>query len=131
MNPDTKLIIDEMSKRFAALKLKWESRLSDRDESWGRKFVDLEAAHGERLSALEQAAESLPAIEVTVDDIHLEVNKLAKHWERAVMERSSQPPLYPTPPASERPLTPGLAGRPNGTVWTQVTGRVIMGSSRP
>lgn len=114
MNPDTKLILEEFSKRFDALEVKWESRFSVQDESWGRKFSDLEAAHGDRLSKLEEATGALPSIEGTVDDIRLEVNKLSKHWERAVFDRATNEPLRPTPPAPERLPFPGFAGRPNG-----------------
>lgn len=81
---------------------------------WGRKLSDLESSHGERLSALELAASALPSIEGTVDDIKLEVNKLSKHWDRAVLERAPQLPLCPIPPAPERLPAPGFAGRPNG-----------------
>lgn len=88
MNPDTKIIIEELGKRLDALVSKWESRFIENDEAWGRKLSDLQLSHGERLSALELAASSLPTIEGTVDDIKLEVNKLSKHWDRAVLERA-------------------------------------------
>lgn len=114
MNPDTKLIIEEMSKRFDALEARWESRLSERDGTMDQKIADLESSHGGRLSALELSASSLPAIEGTVDDIRLEVNKLSKHWERAVLERAQQPPLRPIPPAPEFLPSPGFATKPSG-----------------
>lgn len=50
----------------------------------------LESTHGDWLSALEQATGLLPSIEGTVDNIHLEVNKLSKHWEQAVLEKVPQ-----------------------------------------
>lgn len=79
MNPETKIILEEMGKRFDAMYAKWESLFADREESWNRKVSDLESSHGNRLAALEQSTEVLPAIEGTVDDIRLEVTKLTKH----------------------------------------------------
>lgn len=114
MNPETKLILDELNKRFDALEDKWDSRLLERDESWSRKFSDQESSHGERLSALEHTTSALPSIEGMVDDIRLEVNKLNKHWERAMLERTQQPPLCPNPPPPEHLPAPGFAGKPSG-----------------
>lgn len=114
MNSDTKLILDEMSKRFDALEVKWESRLTEREGTWDQKITDLESSYGKRLSVLEQAASSLSSIEGAVDDIRLEVNKLSKHWERAILERVLQPPLCPNPPVPELLPAPGFTGMPRG-----------------
>lgn len=48
MDPNTKMILDEMEKKFSAMDLKWEKRFS--------AFAD---AKEERLSAVEVAAEDL------------------------------------------------------------------------
>jgi hypothetical protein len=69
-------------------------------------------------------------MEGTLDDVRLEVDKLSKHWEHALRERS--PPLFPTAPqppedpllklhehfisslASERPPAADITDRPHG-----------------
>lgn len=48
MDPNTKMILDEMEKKFSAMDLKWEKRFS--------AFAD---AKEERLSVVEVAAEDL------------------------------------------------------------------------
>jgi hypothetical protein len=106
MNPDTKLILDELNKRFDDLEMRIDNRVTEQDDKWERKFGDLSISHDARVSALERAAASLetwrPAIDAKVDNIGLEVGKLTKHYDRAVRERS--PPILPTsPPAAERP----------------------------
>lgn len=110
------------SRHQTFVEVKWEARLSEQDESWGRKFIDLKTAHGNRLFALEQATCTLPPIEGTIDDIRLEVNKLTKHWERIVLEQSPLPSLYPTPPTPECLPTPCFVERPNGRNTRNTTG---------
>lgn len=74
MNPDTKLILNKLSKKFDDHDAKWEQRFNDYDDKWGHKFADL---HDARMSALERAAKTFdswrPYIETTV-------SKLAKCW---------------------------------------------------
>jgi hypothetical protein len=127
MNPETKLVLDTLSKRFddlesrwehtfteAAEKLEksfeeaeeqWESRFATSEDHWERKFADLKVAQDARVEALERVTAALedwrPAMEGTVDDIRVEVGKISKHWERAVRERS--PPILPTMPSSSTP----------------------------
>jgi len=117
MNPDTKLILDELTKRFDDLESRIESRVAEQDDKWERRFGDLSISQEARIAAVERVAASLeewrPEIDATVDDIRLDVGKLNKHWERAVRARS--PPLLPTStPAAERPFAPSNANRPNG-----------------
>ncbi|CAO2144873.1 unnamed protein product [Urochloa humidicola] len=107
MNPETKIILDELSKRFDSFESKWgsrfseveekfenrlkeseeqiETRLTRCDEGWERRFADLQISHDARVTSLERAAASLeewrPDIEGTMDDIRLEVNKISKNWE--------------------------------------------------
>lgn len=105
MNPDTKLILEEvskLSKRFDEVESKLESRFAkhearstEHDDRLERKLADLQISHDVRVGALERVAESFdswrPEIEGTIDDIRLEVGKLNLHWERAVSDRP--PPL--------------------------------------
>lgn len=127
MNPDTKLVLDEiakLSKRFDEIdsqfvdhESKIDARLQERDTEWERKLVDLRGAHDARVSALEQAAGSFdewrPDIEGMVDDIRLELGKLNKHWGRALLDRPP-PLLQQTPQAAERSPPLGGAFSPSG-----------------
>lgn len=131
MNPDTKLVLDELSKlskrfdevetkfesRFAKHNDKWESRFLESEEKWERKFVDLAIAQDSRVATLEHAAATFddwrPDIEGTLDTVRLEVGKLSKHWERSVLDRS-QPILETAPSAAGLPSAAGNADRPHG-----------------
>jgi hypothetical protein len=87
MNPDLKLLLDEMDKRFSV-----QERRFDTIE---RKLDTSSAASASRLDALESATKGFdewrPSIEGVVDDLKLEVHKLAtlklevgkitKYWE--------------------------------------------------
>lgn len=91
MNPDTKLVLDELCKlnkrfdeveskldsRFSELDDKWETRLSEHDVAWERRFADLTIAQDACVSALERAAATFddwrPDIEGTVDMVRLEL----------------------------------------------------------
>ncbi|WVZ90409.1 hypothetical protein U9M48_036715 [Paspalum notatum var. saurae] len=102
MDPNTKLILDEINKKFAEQDAKWEQRL-----------VALDAGREERLDALERTAEdyiawrpqveqvagalekwkpgieeSLVHTEADLVDIRLEMQHLARRCERAVLERT-------------------------------------------
>ncbi|CAO1939527.1 unnamed protein product [Urochloa humidicola] len=133
MNPDTQIILDELSKkfgefetkldsRFAAAEQKLETRLkesesslesrvaekeehletlfSQADDRWERRFADLHVSHEARVEALERAVVNAnawrPNIEDSLDHIRLEVNKLSKNWERALLD-PRVPPVLPTP----------------------------------
>lgn len=84
----------------------------------GRQIQDLEQAHGERVKALERAAASVdewrPSIEGTVDDIRLEVKKISRNWERAILDRTADPSgvLAPSPTTVQRPPADHQAVRP-------------------
>lgn len=104
MNPDTQLVLDELSKlnkrfddvesklesRFAEHEETWESRFSELENQWERKFADLSIAQDARCAVLERAAATVedwrPDIEGVVDTVRLEVGKLSKYWERSVMD---------------------------------------------
>ncbi|WVZ88489.1 hypothetical protein U9M48_035006 [Paspalum notatum var. saurae] len=120
MNPDTKLILDEIARRFDAHDAKWDQRARDQEAQWDAAFADFTRSHEERVGALEHAAavfdEWRPGMEGMVDDIKLEVNKLSKHWERAVLDKplDSKGVLAPSPTAAERPPAGSTAERPYG-----------------
>jgi len=94
MDPNTKLILDEMNKRFTDLDLKL-----------GQRFAKSESRYDARISTLEAAALAFNSwkphvdaehiaisewklrLEASVDDLKLEVTKLHKAWDRAVLER--------------------------------------------
>ena len=58
MNPETKLILDELHRRFTDHDLKWDQRFEDQEKRLGRQIKDLEQAQDARVSALEKAAAS-------------------------------------------------------------------------
>jgi hypothetical protein len=93
MDPNTKMILDEMEKKFSAMDLKWEKRFS--------AFAD---AKEERLSAVEVAAEDLAVwrvkMDTTMEDVKLDLRKLNKHWDRASLEAATEPGLLQKPVAA-------------------------------
>jgi hypothetical protein len=128
MNPETKLIIDEITRRFTEHDQKWDSRFADQEARITRQIQILEQAQETRIANLERVTASLdewrPSIEGTVDDIKLdvsksklEVNKISRNWERAVLE---QPPAIPgiltsaPTAAAKRTLVGAPAILPNG-----------------
>jgi hypothetical protein len=151
---------DKPEVRFEEIKLQSESsykeldatleaRFSRYEDSWERRFADLQISHDTRMRVLERAASTFDdwsaSMEGTVDDIKLEVGKLSRHWERSVRKRS--PALIPTsasPPvtskntpgvhtqllqfgdfkpssASGRPSAADIADRPNGHISDNLT----------
>lgn len=131
MNPDTKLVLDELSKlskhfddvesklesRFSEHNERWESRFVESEDKWERKFADLAIAQETRVAVLERAAASFddwrPGVEGTLDSVRLEVGKLSKHWERSVLDRGA-PILETTSSAAGRSPSAGEADRPRG-----------------
>ena len=79
MNPESKLIIDEIARRFTEHDLKWNARFADQDARLSRQIRDLEQAQEGRMVALEKVTASLdgwrPSIEGIVDDLKLDVSK--------------------------------------------------------
>jgi len=120
MNPDTKLILDEMAKSFAQQDERWGKRFDEIDAKWESRIHGVEVAHDERVQSIEKVAASLdawsPEIEGTVDDIRLEVGKLTKHWERTLRDgKSGEPPLIALPnPVSAPPPPSSAADPPHG-----------------
>ena len=39
MNPESKLLIDEMHRRFAESDRKWDARFTEADQKWDARFV--------------------------------------------------------------------------------------------
>ncbi|CAO2151592.1 unnamed protein product [Urochloa humidicola] len=165
MNPETKIILDELMKKFDAFESKWgahfseseekletrfkeaerkfesciketedklESRYIEREEQleavvalsddrWERRLADVVIARDARVAGLECAVISFdewkPDIEGSLEDIRLEVGKISKNWERAVMD-PRLPPVLPTPASSpaaaQRPHASSGAVRPIG-----------------
>ncbi|CAO2169811.1 unnamed protein product [Urochloa humidicola] len=58
MNPETKIILDEMSKRFNDLESKWGSRFSEAEEKFEARFVESEAKFESRLVESERKIEA-------------------------------------------------------------------------
>lgn len=96
MDASTKLILDEMEKKFSALDAKWE-----------QKFSDMANKRDDRLGALEQSTEELeawrPKVDAALDDVKLELRKLNKKWDRSFVESPAGEPaifLRPDPESS-------------------------------
>lgn len=131
MNPDTKLVLEEITKlskrfedveskldsRLADQDAKWESRWLEGDDRWERRFADLSISHDARVASLESAAASFdawrPSIEGSVDSIRLEMRKLSKHWERSVLDRAT-PILETAPSVARRSSAAGGTELPQG-----------------
>lgn len=89
MSPDTKLIIDELNKRFSEHDDKLEKRFNDLDTKREKHFATSDKSRDARATRLEKVPATFetwqPDIEGTVDDIKLEVRKLNKHLERVII----------------------------------------------
>jgi len=122
MNPDTKLILDELHKSDT----KWEQRFADLDAKWEARFGDADDTHEARIRRIEKVAAALeswqPDIEGTVDDLKLEVRKLNKHFERPLPASSRCPRRRPRAHLPDPTPTGQLA-----TVKTTATGRMGLG----
>lgn len=86
MDPNTKLLLDEMDKRFAALDLKWE-----------RKFHVLAQAKEEHLVVLENAQEEIiswkPSVDSSMDTLKFDSAAQQAHGVFCVGERCWGPRL--------------------------------------
>ncbi|CAL4889713.1 unnamed protein product [Urochloa decumbens] len=93
MSPESKLLLDEIEKMFSDQNSRFDKKIQETDLKWEQRFGDLEKKKDERLSKIETVASTLedwrPEIEATVEDIRLEVTKLTKHWDRAVLNGAS------------------------------------------
>lgn len=112
MNPDTQIILDEIARRFTDNDAKWDRRLAAQDKAISTLVAAQEgfvAAQEGRINALEKTAglfeDWRQNLEGIVDDLRLEVGRVSKHWERALMDKPSSMPsvLVPAPSAGECP----------------------------
>ncbi|KAJ1276888.1 hypothetical protein BS78_05G251000 [Paspalum vaginatum] len=112
MNPEIQYLLNEMNKRFDAQDAlitrhladhnsKLEQRLVDRDgvldqcfsdldSKWAHRFSEFSTNTEGHVSVMVAAASNIESwrheMEASVEDMHLEVKKLSKHWDRAVMD---------------------------------------------
>lgn len=95
MDPSSKLLLDEIEKKFTALDLKWEQR-----------FTEFNRTKEERLLALEHSSAELctwrPKVEGALDDVKLELRKMNKQWDQAMRDMAS--------------TEPGLLGKPSSSL---------------
>jgi hypothetical protein len=88
MDANTKLILDEMTKKFAALE---------------SQFTEADRRKEGRLGALESATADFdqwrPKVDAAMDDLKLELRKLGKQVDRSVLEQA--------------PLQPGILSKPD------------------
>jgi hypothetical protein len=116
MDPNTKLILNELHKGF-----------SDSDLNWEQRLLDLEKRHDKRVGRLESTVAAFdewkPQIEAFMEDIKIEVGKLSRHWDRSVHDPTFvNPGLIPNPKsATERlPASDAFANGPNGHCYDTV-----------
>jgi hypothetical protein len=62
MNPDTKMILDELRKTDTG----WEQRFADLDAKWDRRFAEADSKVEARVSTLEQGATTGEDVEARV-----------------------------------------------------------------
>lgn len=101
MDPNIKLVLDEMSKRFGD---EIKHQFDDLDTKLDKRFGDMD----ERVQALESSLETAtsafetwkPYVDSAVEDLKLEILKLNKHLDRALRERASTDPGLLEPPLS-------------------------------
>ena len=113
MGPDQKALLAELDKRFAAQ--------DKRFDGLERKLDSTAASSSTRLDALESAAkvfdEWRPGVDGVIDDLHIEVNKLAtlklkvgkisKYMERSMVDGpSATPGVFATAPDTKSTSTP-------------------------
>lgn len=120
MNPDTQIILDEIARRFTDHEVQLDRRLAEQVTRWESTFTEFATDQQQRVRSLEKASsvfdEWRTSMEGTVDDLRLEVGKIAKHWERAVVDKSTTMigVLAPAPHAAERPSAGSTATSPHG-----------------
>jgi hypothetical protein len=106
MNSDSKILLEEIRKEFADQKKLIEKRFPDHDAKWESHITQEEMKRDERVETLERAAafeEWKPTIESSVEGVKTEVQKLSKHWERAVKDKAAADPgLF------SQPTSPGV-----------------------
>jgi hypothetical protein len=130
MNPESKLLLDELDKRFAAA--------DKRFDSLERQIQNNHDSTSTRIQALEKAAQDFdewcPGVDGVIDDLKievaklstlkLEVSKITKYWERSMVDSATPAPgVFATEPpspvtaaasdhksASPRELKPALGG---------------------
>jgi hypothetical protein len=98
MNPETKIILDELNKRFTEHNAKWDFRFNEQESHILRHIQELEQAQDARMSALEKVVASFdewrPSIEDIVDDIQhsvdkskMEVSKISHNLECVILDQ--------------------------------------------
>ncbi|CAN6294759.1 unnamed protein product [Urochloa humidicola] len=114
---------EKLEHQYSEAEERLESQISKYDDQWERRFADLKISQDSRVAALERVTSSFnewrPDIEGTMDDIRLEVSKISRNWEHALLDpRRPGTPVLPTPamphPALEHPSALLEAPRPNG-----------------
>lgn len=113
MNPETKLLLDELDKRFAAA--------DKRFDGLERQIQSNNNSASSRILALEQSTlvfdEWRPRIEGVVDDLKIEIGKLSslkmevgkitKYWERSMVDTATLAPgvFASVPPSPSAVIT--------------------------
>ena len=117
MNPDAKFLLKEKWKEFTDQKKEMRKEFTEHDAKWESCISAVETKKDERVDVLESAAAEFeawkPTIESSVQIMKMEVQKLSKHWDRDVKEKTDQG-LFPPPGSAPPP--PGSAPPPPGSV---------------
>lgn len=95
-NPNTHIILDEITWRFTDHDAKWGRRFFDQEVCWEATFSDFAVEQKTRVREVEKAARLFDdwrmSLEGVVDDLRQEVGKLSKNWECALIDKSSMIP---------------------------------------
>jgi hypothetical protein len=120
-----------MARRFAESDAKWDRRMAEQEARWDASFAESSKS---RVQAPEKNAGQIEdwhaSMEGVVDDLRLEVGKISKNWERAVVDNSTTMTgvLAPSPPAVARPSAGVTADLPHGHRVELITGEDGFGS---
>jgi hypothetical protein len=119
MNLETQIILDEIARRFADHDAKWDQRVSEQESRWEATFAEFTRGQVDRVVALETASNVFEdwrqGLEGVVDDLKLEVGKVWRYWERAVVDKPTSVAgiLAPSPSVAIFAPSPTAAGRPS------------------
>ncbi|CAN6223969.1 unnamed protein product [Urochloa humidicola] len=150
MNLELKVLVDNLSKRFAdelfkrfdEQDLKWDKRLSDRDEILGvqvhRPQQSPSAAlmlRWRRRRGSSRTGSWRTEPRATIDDLHLEVKKLNKHYHQSatLKQPASSQGIFPSSSLVIGCPPPRVSvERPSGHwLLIRLAGKMTMGGSSP
>jgi hypothetical protein len=123
MDPSLKLALEEVQRKISE---EMHKKFSELDTKWEQRFTEDKVQRNDRIYALEDSVDKAftefdswrPQVTSAVEDLKLQVSKLNKQVDRALLERSSDPgildPPNPLKSATARPSAGFTADGPSG-----------------